>query len=185
MGGWGSRVLNLWKCENTRFLRNFCGRYFRYVTGKSRYFRYVSPKPLRWVGGVRCLRLFPKKIDFFLDAFPYWFSPKSWNSMEECILHYRKTLYSMSVDVCWQSMQEDDDWRQWLCCTLADPSLFLHTIRKSRKPQLGRSVIALLQWYKATGHMYHSGRWQWSLVPKGIFHIFAHKLQKPLRKYCC
>ena len=23
MGGWGSRVLNLWKCENTRFLRNF------------------------------------------------------------------------------------------------------------------------------------------------------------------
>ena len=65
MGGWGSRVLNLWKCENTRFLRNFCGRYFRYVTGKSRYFRYVSPKPLRWVGGVRYLGLFPKKNRFF------------------------------------------------------------------------------------------------------------------------
>ena len=65
MGGWGSRVLNLWKCENTRFLRNFCGRYFRYVTGKNWYFRYVSLKPLRWVGGVRCLRLFPKKKSIF------------------------------------------------------------------------------------------------------------------------
>ena len=32
--GGGSRVLNLWKCENTRFLRNFCGRYFRYVSPK-------------------------------------------------------------------------------------------------------------------------------------------------------
>ena len=115
-------------------------------------------------------------------VFAFRFMPKKhWR----VILHKCKTLYSMSVDVCWQSMQEDDDWRQWLCCTLADPSLFLHTIRKSRKPQLGRSVIALLQWYKATGHMYHSGRWQWSLVPKGIFHIFAQKLQKPLRKYCC
>ena len=59
MGGWGSRVLNLWKCENTR-----------YVTGKSRYFRYVSPKPLRWVGGVRYLGLFPKKNRFFFDPFP-------------------------------------------------------------------------------------------------------------------
>ena len=61
MGGWGSRVLNLWKSETTRFLRNFCGRYFR----------YVSPKLKRWVGGVRCLGLFPKKIDFFYP-FPNW-----------------------------------------------------------------------------------------------------------------
>ena len=83
MGGWGSRVLNLWKCENTRFLRNFCGRYFRYVTGKSRYFRYVSPKPLWWVGGVRCLGLFPKKSRFFLCLSLlrfdfYWWSRKCW-----------------------------------------------------------------------------------------------------------
>ena len=26
----------------------------------------MSPKLIRWVGGVRCLGLFPKKIDFFL-----------------------------------------------------------------------------------------------------------------------
>ena len=30
----------------------------------------MSPKPLRWVGGVRCLELFPKKNRFFLDPFP-------------------------------------------------------------------------------------------------------------------
>ena len=30
----------------------------------------MSPKPLRWVGGVRCLGLFPKKSWFFFDAFP-------------------------------------------------------------------------------------------------------------------
>merc|ERR1712012_1371706 len=28
---------------------------------RTRYFRYVSPKLIRWVGGVRCLGLFPKK----------------------------------------------------------------------------------------------------------------------------
>ena len=56
MGGWGSRVLNLWKCENTCFLRSFCCRYFR----------YVSSKLIRWEGGVRCLGLFPKKNRFFL-----------------------------------------------------------------------------------------------------------------------
>ena len=56
--------------------------------------------------------------------------------MEECILHYRKTLYSMSVDVCWQSMQEDDDWRQWLCCTLADPSLFCTQFAKAASRNL-------------------------------------------------
>ena len=42
--GWGPGFLN------------FCGRYFR----------YVSPKLIRWVGGVRCLGLFPKKNRFFL-----------------------------------------------------------------------------------------------------------------------
>ena len=36
----------------------------------SRYFRYVSPKPLRCVGGVRCLGLFPKKSRFFFYPFP-------------------------------------------------------------------------------------------------------------------
>ena len=30
----------------------------------------MSPKLIRWVGGVRCLGLFPKKIDFFYP-FPY------------------------------------------------------------------------------------------------------------------
>ena len=76
MGGWGSRVLNLWKCENTRFLRNFCSRYLSIFVDVCRYFhyfRFVSPKPLRWVGGVRCLGLFPKKNRFFsIDPFPKW-----------------------------------------------------------------------------------------------------------------
>ena len=45
-----------------RFLRNFCGRYFR----------YVSPKPQGWVGGVRCLGIFPKKNRFFLGTFPQY-----------------------------------------------------------------------------------------------------------------
>ena len=35
-----------------------------------RYFRYVSPKPLRWVGGVHCLGLFPKKNRFFSGCLP-------------------------------------------------------------------------------------------------------------------
>ena len=63
MGGWGSRVVNLWKCENTRFLRNF------WVGVKSPKLDISAMWVLnwsgRWVGGVRCLGLFPKKIDFF------------------------------------------------------------------------------------------------------------------------
>ena len=30
----------------------------------------MSPKPLRWVGGARCLGLFPKRNRFFFDPFP-------------------------------------------------------------------------------------------------------------------
>ena len=69
MGGWGSRVLNLWKCENTRFLRNF------WVGVKSPKLDISAMWVLnwsgRWVGGVRCLGLFPKKIDCFYP-FPNW-----------------------------------------------------------------------------------------------------------------
>ena len=45
MGGWGSRVLNLWKCENTRFLRNF------WLGVKSPKLYISAMWVLKWYGG--------------------------------------------------------------------------------------------------------------------------------------
>ena len=51
------------------------------------------------MGGVRCLGLFPKKIDFFFDAFP-----KSCNHfLPHCII-------TLSLHACWLHLV-----RQWLC----------------------------------------------------------------------
>ena len=68
MGGWGSRVLNLWKCENTRFLRNF------WVGVKSPKLDISAMWVLNpsggWVGSA-VQDFFLKKVDFFY-AFPNW-----------------------------------------------------------------------------------------------------------------